>query len=79
MPALWLIIAGIALFFLFFSYDRLDGAYAMLLSAGWVGVFLLSVVEVMGMWRTARHKPTRRDRDAAFHAEMNMPRRRRYR
>lgn len=56
MPAIWIIIAGVSMFMLFWIFTELTGTAVGLLSAGWFGVILLCLFEALQLYRTRTRK-----------------------
>lgn len=66
MSAMWLVLAGISLFMFFFTITEMSGASRAFLTAGWFGVIVLALVEIMVDVRARRRKPTRREKTEAY-------------
>ena len=70
MPALWLILAGVSAFMLFFAITEMTAVFAMFLSAGWFGVFLLCTFEAIAVFRTRARRPSREEQQEAYYRHM---------
>ena len=70
MSALWLILAGVSIFMLFFAITEMTGVSAGFLSAGWFGVFLACLYEAINLFRTNTRKPTQNEEREAYYQRM---------
>lgn len=70
MPVLWIILAGVSLFMLVFTFNEMSGASVGFLSAGWFGVFLLCLFESIAEIRTRTRKPSSAEQREAYYQRM---------
>ena len=70
MPVLWFILAGISIFMLIFSFTELDDTFAMFLSAGWFGVFMVCIFEAITYTRARVRKPSSAEQREAYYQRM---------
>lgn len=70
MPVLWLIVAGVSIFMLIFTFENLFDTWAMFLSAGWFGVFMVCIFESIVVYRTRKRKPTRLEQQEEYYQRM---------
>ena len=66
MPLLWLVVAAISLFMFLMTMTELTGNSRSFLAIGWFVIFAIAIFEAGGLYLTARHKPTRKEQDAAY-------------
>ena len=76
MPVLWLALAGISIFMFLMAATEISGNKASFLTIGWFVVFIVTMFEAGTLYRAARHKPTRREQDDAYWAEIDKKKRR---
>lgn len=70
MAVLWLILGGISIFMLFFTFTEMSGTSAMFLSAGWFGVFFVCLFEAIGLFRSRTHRPSLDEERRAYYQRM---------
>ena len=69
MPLLWLVLAAISIFMFLLTMTEISGHTASFLAIGWFVIFVITIFEAGGIYLTARHKPTRKEQDAAYWEE----------
>lgn len=78
MPALWIILAGVSMFMLWFTFTEMSGIAVGFLSAGWFGVILLCLYEALQLFRTSTRKPSAdEERDTYYQRMRRLSARRR--
>lgn len=70
MPVLWLILAGVSIFMLFFTFTEMDGVSVGFLSAGWFGIFILCIFEAISLFRTNTRKPSSAEEREEYYQRM---------
>lgn len=70
MPALWMILAAISMFMLFFTITEMTGIAVGFLSAGWFVVILLCLFEALSITRTNTRKPSSDEEREAYYQRM---------
>ena len=75
MPLLWLVLAAISIFMFLLTMTEISGHAASFLAIGWFIVFVITIFEAGGIYLTARHTPTKEEKNAAYWAKRKGKRR----
>lgn len=59
----WIVLAGLAFFMLFFTIFELNSEYELMLEGLWVAVMIWCGIEATGIYYMGRQKPGRREAD----------------
>lgn len=70
MPALWMILAAVSMFMLWFTFTEMTGIAVGFLSAGWFVVILLCLFEALSITRANTRKPSSDEEREAYYARM---------